>query len=152
MRIIDGVSRLSVAVGLIALAGCYTELPLGMTVPKPEARVIARLTDVGADRMASAIGVAADEVEGVVQAADDSTWRLNLLRVDQRGGVSTIWKREPVTFPRWALTEAKEKRLNKKASWLAAGAATVGALLLQRLLSGGFSGDEGKETTPPPPS
>ena len=148
-----GKLRSGVALLCAALAGCYSQVPFGMTVPKPETRVIAQLTDVGADRMAQQIGVAATEIEGIIAAADDSTWQVHLLRVDQRGGASTRWNRELVTFPRSSLTSVTEKRLNKKASWVFAGAATIGAFLLERLLTGAFAGDdEGKGGGPPPPS
>jgi hypothetical protein len=137
---------------LAAASACYNEVSIGLSVPQPQARVVAQLTDVGADRLAHTIGVGATEVEGIVAAADDSMWQLYLLRVDQRGGASTLWNRELVTFPRSMLTNASEKRLDKKKSWMVAGAATIGAFLLGRL-TGAFSpGDEGKGTTQPPPS
>lgn len=148
-----GIRRTGLALLCAALVGCYSQVPLGLTVPKPETRVIAKLTDIGADRMAQQIGVAATEIEGVVAAADDSTWQLHLIRVDQRGGASTLWSRELVSFPRSMLTGATEKRLNRKASWVFAGAATIGAFLLEQLLTGAFAGDdEGKGGPPPPPS
>ena len=146
-------SQLAIIVLLAAVLACYTEIPVGMSVPPPQSRVVAQLTDIGADRLARAIGVGATEVEGIVAAADDSSWQLYLLRVDQRGGVSTQWNRELVTFPRSTLTNPIERRLDKKKSWMAGAAATVGAFLLERLLTGAFSaGDEGKGGTPPPPS
>ena len=133
------------------MGGCYSQIPLGTSVPKPQTRVIARLTDIGSERMAPIIGIAATEVEGIVTAADDSTWHLNLIRVDQRGGASTLWNQELVAFPRSTLTDASERRLNKKQSWILAGAAAVGALLLERLFTGGvLGGDEGKGGGPPP--
>lgn len=145
-------NRLALLAVLAATSACYNEVSIGMSVPQPQARVVVQLTDVGADRLAHTIGVGATEVEGIVAAADDSMWQLYLLRVDQRGGASTLWNRELVTFPRSMLTNASEKRLDKKKSWVVAGAATVGAFLLQRLLTGGFSGgDESKGSTQPPP-
>jgi hypothetical protein len=144
-------NRLALLAVLAAASACYNEVSIGMSVPQPQARVVAQLTDVGADRLAHTIGVGATEVEGIVAAADDSMWQLYLLRVDQRGGASTLWNRELVTFPRSMLTNASEKRLDKKKSWMVAGAATVGAFLLGHL-TGAFSpGDEGKGSTLPPP-
>jgi hypothetical protein len=136
---------------LVLLTACYNRVPLGLGVPEPDARIIARLTDTGADRMAGTIGVAATEIEGIVASATDSIWQLYLVRVDQRGGGSTIWNREPVSFPRSALTDPIEKRLDKKKSWLSAGALTVGAFLFARLLRGPFSGEEPRGPPLPPP-
>jgi hypothetical protein len=144
-------NRLALFVILEAAWACYNEVSIGMSVPQPQSRVVAQLTDIGADKLARTIGVGATEVEGIVATADDSTWQLYMLRVDQRGGASTPWNRELVTFPRSALTNVSEKRLDKKKSWMVAGAATVGAILLQRALRGAFSGDEGKDGSQPPP-
>jgi hypothetical protein len=145
--------RIALIAVLEAASACYNEVSIGMSVPQPQSRIVAQLTDIGADRLARAIGVGATEVEGIVAAADDSTWQLYVLRVDQRGGGSTPWNRELVTFPRSTLTNVSEKRLDKKKSWVVAGVATVGAFLLERLVTGAFSpGDEGRGSTLPPGS
>ena len=145
-------TRLALATCVVALTACYNTVPLGFAVPEPEARVIARLTDIGADRMAGAIGVAATEIEGIVESATDSIWRLRLVRVDQRGGVSTVWSRELVSFPRSALTSPTEKRLDKKKSWMAAGAVTIGLFLIQQLLGGPFSVEDPRGPPESPPA
>src|SRR4051812_6934381 len=87
-------SRLSVLVLLAGAIACYDRVPLGMAVPVPGTRVIASLTDVGADRMAGKIGLAAIEIEGIVESATDSAWSIHLIRVDQRGGGSSLWNQE----------------------------------------------------------
>ena len=127
---------------LIALGACYKNTPIGLGTPAPQTRVIASVTDVGSDRMANLIGVAATEVEGIVESATDSVWNLRLIRVDQRGGASTIWNRELVSFPRWALTSPSEKKLDKKRSWLFAGMIAATAFLAERLILGAFSLDD----------
>jgi hypothetical protein len=54
------------------LTACYTERPVTSPSPLPSSRIIAQVTDTGAVAMASAIGVAALEVEGIVADADAS--------------------------------------------------------------------------------
>lgn len=131
-------SRSEIAVTTLVVlfaTGCYTAVPIGLDVPQPETRIVAGITDVGSDRLAPQIGVAAVEIEGIVTAATDSVWRIRLKRVDQRGGVSTFWNEETVSFPRSALTGVREKRLDKKRSWMMAGLGVAGAFMLQRLAS-----------------
>ena len=129
--------------------GCYTQYPLGMTVPAPQTRVIAQITDTGTVAMGNAIGPGATEVEGVVAEADANAWKLSMLRVDQRGSASTLWNREVVTFPRYALTNVSAKRLDKRKSWTAAVLIAATAFLAARAF-GAFdiSGEPGG-TTPP---
>jgi len=109
-----------------------------MAVPPPATRIIAEVTDTGTVVMGNAIGPGATEVEGIVAAADASTMKLYVLRVDQRGGISTLWNRELVTFPRNALTNVSEKRLDKKKSWVAAGTIAAVAIIAARAF-GAFS-------------
>src|SRR2546425_8743244 len=86
--------------------------------------------------MSNALGPGALEVEGVIAAADASAWELQLVRVDYRGGMSTLWKREVVTFPRSTLATPIEKRRDKGESWLGAGVRTA----FERLWARGFAG------------
>lgn len=145
--------QIAASTALLAVSACYRQIPIGMKVPESQARIVADLTDLGAEKLAQTIGVGATHVEGIVVAADDSTWQLQMVRVDQRGGASTRWNHELVRFPRSALTGVSVKQLDKKTSWLFAGAATVTAFLLERILTGAFSGgDTGKGPTDPPAS
>jgi hypothetical protein len=101
--------------------------------------------------MANAIGASASEVEGLVVSADENVWKLNLLRVDYRGGNSVTWNGEPVSFPRFALTMPKEKKFDQRKSFIAGGliaAAAFTAAVLFRALGA----DEGGEGGPTPPS
>ena len=129
---------------------CYTQRSIGVAVPAPATRIIAQVTDTGSVAMANTIGAAALEVEGVVADADAGTWRLHLLRVDHRGGNSSRWNRETVTFPRYALTNVRESRLDKKRSWLVAGLATGLVVALTVLFGAVLSGDTGGGEPPPP--
>lgn len=141
----------TLAVALVTFTGaCYSHVPLNAPVPAPATRIIAQVTDTGSVAMANSIGSAATEVEGVVSHATDALWRLQLVRVDHRGGTSTVWKREEVSFPRIALTNVREKRLSKKRSWLMATAVTASVYLATHLF-GAFGSGGSTDGDPVPP-
>src|SRR2546422_7209913 len=124
------------AVGVLPLLGaCYTQRPLTVPVPAVGTQIVASVTDSGIVAMSNALGPGAVEVEGVIAAADASAWELQLVRVDYRGGTSTLWKREVVTFPRSTLATPIEKRRDKRKSWLAAGRLTAPAAVAAPVLA-----------------
>jgi len=140
------------ALGLLQLlTACYTQGPLTAPVPAPETRIVAQVTDSGDVAMGNALGPGAVKVEGVIAAADADAWRLRMVRVDYRGGTSTLWNRELVSFPRSTLANPTQKRLDKQRTWLAAGLITGTALLAARLF-GAVGGGANPETQPPPPN
>ena len=137
-------NRLSLGTVLLlagTTAGCYMQRPLATPIPAPSTRIVAQLTDSGAVAVGSRLGPGAVEVEGVVSNASESTWDLNLLRVSYRGGTSNTWNRELVSFPRFALSNATERRVNKTRSWLVAGLIGVGAILASQMFSEFGSGE-----------
>jgi len=136
---------------LFVVAGCYRQLPLASPLPQPNQRIVAEVTDTGVVAMSNLLGPGAQEVEGIVVAADNEAWDLRMLRVDYRGGTSVLWREEQVRFPRYALSQATERRFSSGRSWLMAAAVTSLALLGAKFLGviGGGS-DEGKP--PPPPN
>jgi hypothetical protein len=101
--------------------------------------------------MANTIGPGAIQVEGLVAAANANSWDLRLLRVDHRGGGSIVWNRELVSFPRYALTDPAERRLDRTKSWALAGAIAAGAAILAQLF-GAVGGGENVEPPLPPPN
>ena len=133
-----------------ATAGCYVQRPLETPVPAPATRIVAQITDSGAVAVGNRLGPGAMEVEGVVSMADESSWNLNLLRVSYRGGTSSVWNRELVTFPRFALTNATERRVNRTRSVLVAGLIAGGAVLASQMFGqlGADSPDDGEPTPP----
>ena len=133
------------------LAGCYVQRPLETPIPAPATRIVAELTDSGAVAVGPRLGPGAVQVEGVVAAANETAWNLNLLRVDYRGGTSNTWNRELVTFPRFALSNATERRVNKTRSWMLAGLIGAGVILASQVF-GEFSSGEVEEPEPTPPN
>ena len=89
-------------------------------------------------------------VEGVVSSANETGWTLQLLRVDHRDGRTISWNREPVTFPRNALTQPNVKVLDKRRSWLAAGGITIGAIILAQTFDLLGSSEEDPDDEEPP--
>ena len=143
-------SQLRVAITLVAgaaFSGCYSQRPLTAPVPTLGTDVVALLTDSGTVAMGNQLGPGVTEVEGVVAEADASSWRLLMTRVDQRGGASTLWNREPVTFPRSALTNVTVRRLDRRRSWLIAGLIATTAILAAHSFGAfTFGGDGGADT------
>jgi hypothetical protein len=136
---------------VLLLAGCYRQLPLETPLPQPDQRIVALVTDSGVLAMSNALGPGAREVEGIVVGADNTSWDLQMLRVDYRGGTSVVWNREPVRFPRSALSQATERRFSSGRSWLMAAVVTSTALLAARFL-GVIGGGEDNKPPPPPPN
>ena len=143
--------RRCLALTALLVAGCYTQGPLTAVTPTPATRIIASLTDTGVVVMANAIGPGAEEVEGIVSEADATSWRLNLVRVEHRGGFSTLWNREAVTFPRYALKDPTVKQVDRTKSWMAGTLVVVGAILAAKLFSN-IGADEDPGKPPPPPA
>jgi hypothetical protein len=149
MRLIA--ARLIPVASLLLAAACYRQLPLETPLPQPNQRIVAEVTDTGVVTMSNLLGPGAQEVEGIVVAADNNAWDLRVLRVDYRGGTSVTWKEEQVRFPRYTLSQTTERRFSSGRSWLMAAAVTSLALLGAKFLGViGGGGDEGKP--PPPPN
>jgi len=130
---------------------CYMQRPLTTPVPEASTRIVALVTDTGRAELAKVLGANAQEVEGVVVTANPSAWDLQVMRVDYRGGQSTPWSGERVTFPRYALTDASVRTFNRKRSWVIAGIITGTAILAAKLFGAiNFGGSSGGE--PPPPN
>lgn len=146
------VTRSLVAAAMAALlAACYVQRPLSSPVPQPATRIVVLITDTGRVELANKIGPGATAVEGVVMSADDAAWDLQVLRVDYRGGTSQQWTGERVSFPRYTLTNASERSLNRKRSWLMALAITGTAFVAAKAFGVlGWGGSPGGE--PPPPN
>lgn len=145
------VARVIPVASLFLGAACYRQLPLAQPLPQAEQRIVAQVTDTGVVAMSNLLGPGAQEVEGIVVAANNESWDIRMLRVDYRGGTSVLWKEEQVRFPRYALSQATERRFSSSRSWLMAAAVTSLALLGAKFLGViGGGGDEGKP--PPPPN
>lgn len=142
----------AVLAGLAAMAtgACYTQSPISEFPPPTSTRIVAQVTDSGVVAMANAIGPAAQEVEGVVEGFRNDTLRIQMLRVDHRGGSSVSWAREVVSFPRYALIRTTQNKLDKRKSWMAAGGILIGAFAASRLFSAIGADEPPDDGTNPP--
>lgn len=139
------------ALAPVLFAACYIQRPLSTPVPQASSRIVVQITDAGRAELSSRIGIGVSEVEGVVVSANDSAWDLEVLRVGYRAGPSQEWNRERVSFPRYALTNASERSLSRRRSWMMALAITGTAILAAKAFGAlGFGGSNGGE--PPPPN
>jgi hypothetical protein len=132
-------------------SACYKEMPLETRPPAPSTRIVAELTDSGTVALAKAIGPGALVVEGVINSADQSSWVLQMLRVDHRDGRSVNWNHELVAFAPNLLTRPTVKVLDRTRSWLAGAGITLGAFILARTFNL-FGADDAEEEVPPPPA
>jgi hypothetical protein len=144
-RVVSTFAAASVAL----LAACYTQAPLDVAAPAPSTRIVAQVTDAGAAALGNTIGAGALEVEGVITEATPDEWKIQMLRVDDKFGVSNPWQGQVVTVPRQFLTRPQTRRLDKTRSYLAAAGITVGAVLAARLFGGLIVGDP-DDTDPVP--
>jgi hypothetical protein len=144
--------RLAAAALLFAGSACYANRPVSSGAPPPGTRVVSELTDSGTVVMGGMIGAGAERIDAVVASADVSIWELRLLRVDHRDGSRVPWNREVVRFPRSALSNPEEKRIDTTRSVIAGGLLIASALLARELFAGGASTSGPIITPPPPPS
>ena len=140
---------LSLAAFALVAGACYKEQPLDQLPPPPATRVIADLTDAGTLEMGKVIGDGALKVEGVVSAANDQQWTLEMLRVNHRDGRAIDWNREAVTFPSALLTRPTVKVLDKRRTWLAGGAILAAAIIVSQVFDLTGSPEEGEEGEQP---
>ncbi|HKW10842.1 MAG TPA: hypothetical protein VJO33_10735 [Gemmatimonadaceae bacterium] len=130
------------------LVACYTQHALTAPTPAAGTHIVAELTDSGTVIMANQLGPGVTEVEGVFAQSDGANWKLLMTRVEQRGVGSTFWNREPVSFPRIALTRVTDRQLDKKRSWIAAGIIAAAAIIAARAFGAfNFISEGGSEST-----
>jgi hypothetical protein len=135
----------------LVLTGCYSHVPVVAQTPPSSATIIARMTDLGAARLASVVGAGATEIEGTVVSASDTAWQVSLSLVRYRGLPAARWGGEEVLFPRWALTDVRERRLSRKRTWIVVGAATAVFLTILRAAEnfGEENAGRGQPVVPP---
>lgn len=142
-------NKTALGLSLLVLTGCYTRHPLVTTPPPPNTRLVATLTDSGTVAMGNALGQGAVEIEGIVTNAVIGEWTMQMLRVDHRDGRSIGWNHEVVSFPQRALVNPTVVVLDKRKSWLIAGAIAIGAFLAAQTFDV-FGADELEDNTPQP--
>ncbi|MBV9774494.1 MAG: hypothetical protein JO040_11120 [Gemmatimonadetes bacterium] len=124
------------------LSACYTQTPVGTGAePAPNAHVVVQLTDSGAAEMTRWLGPGVASVEGDVGAVRADTLELLVSSTQQRNGELSLWKGEPVSFPRSALASVYERRLSRSRSYALVGAFVAGAVIVGRIFGLGTTSD-----------
>ena len=129
---------------------CYRSVPLTVEQPLRGQRIGAALRD-GAE-VRTLIGTSVVRVEGDVAWARPDSMQLLLRRVEERSGAVVEWRGEPVTFARADLGALSERRLDRKRSWLLAGASAALAALIGILIDSGVIGGDSDDSPPIPPA
>ena len=141
--------QLAVVVATLLTVGCHRTVPV-TTLPQPGARVTVTLTPLGSGELAAQLGPNVREAEGVVRTVRGDTVELALIRTALATGIDNLWQRQLVAFPRSAVAEVTERRLDRPRSWLAAGVIVgLAVLAAVRLSGGGQIGEVGPIVVPP---
>jgi hypothetical protein len=138
---------------LPAALGCYTYTPLDTSAGVPAGEHVAvEITDRGRAELSDRIGSGVVRLEGFLTRSDSQEVSMNVWRVAQIGGTTTRWSGENVRFRRDFVSTVQSRTLNQMRTYLAAGAALTGVVLLARSMNlfGGFIG--GLEPPPDPPN
>jgi hypothetical protein len=128
----------------VLLGGCYSNVALYQSAPRPGSRIVVRLTDTGVDSMARWLGPGIVSVDGRVLGSSDDTLALSVIGITDRRGVDSFWKGERVAIPRSQVALVQERKLSRSRSALLAGSVVVGSLVVSTFFHGGiFGADKG---------
>jgi hypothetical protein len=146
------VARVSVA--LLLTGACYRYSPATSVAPSAGDVVRLDLTAAGMSRLQNILGRDAIAVEGSILSADDSSYVVSVSGTRQRESQATLsWAGERVVIPRAAVQSVERRSLDKKKTWLIAGAIILGAVALKAIIAGfdALAGGDDGGITPPPP-
>jgi len=141
-------ARNSLAIVLVAVAGCYRYVPLATPQPQSGAYITALLTDSGTAELADYLGPNVASVGGRLVSSSPDELQISVVTVAGRGGAEAFWKGEMVRVPRRLVSGIQERKLSGSRSGLVATlglAAGVGLLRAFGVLSAG-SGTGGGTT------
>jgi hypothetical protein len=123
---------LTLVASLLAGGGCYDYAAVRPEATAPGQIMRVDLSPVGTSRLASLVGPYAARMEGVVQAADDSTLTLSVREVVRQNGVPETWSGERVRLASGDMNVAERRAFSRArtaaVSVLALGAATIAAV------------------------
>lgn len=142
------------AVGAITLAlftnllACTEYVPIRGPIDaaaQPAVRV--QLTDQGTIDVAPRIGMRAETLDGILQAATDSSLSLSVRTVSREGGIEDSYAGEPLTLLRRDYESVATSRTSVSRSLLLTGAIIAAALLVGAGAGDVFGGDSGGHPT-----
>jgi hypothetical protein len=137
------------ALGVCALASCYTLQPARGVVPEAGAQVAFDLNDAGRSALGASIGPSIAQVEGRLVSKEDGDYLVAVSVVRPIQGGEQIWSGEQVRVKPDYVSTVYVRRLSTARS-VALGTTTVGgfaAFLVGRALRGSGTGrDPGTDT------
>ncbi len=117
------------------LSGCYTVRPVMNPDVSAGTQLVAEVTDRGRVELSEMLGPGALRVHGRLASATDSTYVLQVSKVDYLSGVESYWTGERVSLNRNYIGRLGERRLSRTRSWLAAGVVTAAVAVVAATVS-----------------
>lgn len=148
--IVRRVGSLLMAAALALNTACHVYVPL-QTAPSPGMEIALDLNDRGRAELAGSIGPAVQRVVGVLVAATDSVYELNVTSVTYFSGAAQEWSGERLRVRTDYVSQTRERKLSRSRSLLvgAGSAAAIVAAIVTANLVGGASPIP-TPTEPPP--
>ena len=140
--------RLRIAVGILAVMGCYTLQPVAGQ-PLPLGVVVSLgLNDAGRAGMGAQMGPEIAEIEGRLTEKDSDAYVLAVAQVRLLRGGTQVWAGERVRVKTEFVTGVSTKRFSRaKTAIVSAAAISVVVLSIKQGIFGNVAGEEKK--TPP---
>jgi hypothetical protein len=135
--------------GISPLAGCYTTRPV-VSAPAPGTTVLLDLNDRARIQLGDRIGPAAAQIEGIVQARNDTAYMLRVSSVTYLGGRNNRWSGEEFTVPASLVSSARIREFSR--SRTTAVGIGIAAVLAAVFAKTNFFGSSGPEKQAPPPT
>jgi hypothetical protein len=132
--------RQFVLLSSLALAGCYSYLPVNTATPPHGSDVSVDVNVSGSDSLARLIGPGVRTIAGRVIEADDSGLTLAVTSTSDGRNLQVPWSGERVTVPRVAMERVRERRFSVGRSALLGGAVLGATVAAAAAVAGGASG------------
>jgi len=141
-------------IGLMMLSGCYSLEPVSTIQPtqKPNQRVAFDVTDAGRVALGGSMGPEIDQIEGVLNRMDSSSYTVSVTTVRFLRGGEQRWTGEPVRIGRDYISRSYVRTFDSGKTVLASGLG-IGAIALvigRSVIGGGNIETEIGDTTKNP--
>ena len=137
---------------LFLQTACYNSIPVAGDTTVPRGDITIEINDRGRQLVGAKLGSLVDHVEGRIVRANANEVEVAVNAAVSARGDRANWGGEHFTIPREGIGAMRERKLNKRSSWLLAGAIFVGAVaILAGIVKNAFaSGDPSGGSEPPP--
>jgi hypothetical protein len=149
-------SRLCICAAILALPvlqGCYTYAPLDTGTPPIGETVELNISDRGRVELTERLGRGVSSIRARITGTEGEQYLLNVFNVAYVSGEKSVWSGESMRLNQDFVFQTRVRKMDKKRTWLAAGAATVvivGFMASRGLLTGfGLGSEDGDGGEPP---